>query len=330
MDNKPLVSIIIPFYNAEKYLKRCIESIVSQDYENIEILTVDDGSEDGSLQLLKDCAQKDGRIRLLAAAHQGVAAARNRGLSEASGEYIMFVDADDWIKAGIIGHMMELFLNSDADMVTCEIKHNAVPGEDLPKYKEGSSIYTKEEYKRIFFRIGGNQYVHYPVAKIYKKSLLPNPLYPPGIRVGEDVLGTYRAICRAEKIVRLNECGYFYFYSGESTTASFGEKDFDLLTVWDMMVKESEGMIADSTYALLGRKRMNFCLLFRLLTEVSLTERKEKYSGQIRKLRNDLRLCEKDLYDAPIVRSRKLLIFLLCHFYPVMSFLGNIYVKLNR
>lgn len=327
MNNEPKISVIIPFYNAEKYLKRCLDSIVLQDYQNIEVLLIDDSSSDGSMAIAQNYAQKDNRVRPVTVPHGGVSLARNRGLAMASGEYIMFVDADDWIGAGIIGHMVETLKESGADLVTCEIKHMAKPEEAVPDFSDDYKVYGIEEYKRIFFRIGSNQYVHYPVAKLYKKDSLPNPLYPPNIRVGEDVLGTYRAIRNAKTVAWRNEIGYFYYYSPESATASFGEKDFDLLAVWNMMMEEAKGKEPDYSYASLDRKRLDFTLLFRLITEVPSRERKQKYPEKVKQLRKDLRLSEKELLHAPIVRSRKLLIFLLCHFYPIMSFVGDLYIK---
>ncbi len=325
MSNQPLVSIVIPFFNTEKYLRRCLDSVVLQDYKNLEILLVDDGSGDTSPEIVRNYAEQDPRIRLISVPHGGVSVARNQGLSLASGEYVMFVDADDWIRPGIIGRMMETMQKTDADIVTCNIKQKARPEDEDSLCEEGYTLCDREQYIRVFFRIGSNEYVHYPVAKIYKKKFLPNPLYPPSIRIGEDVLGTYRALRDVQKIARMNEVGYYYFQSPESATASFGDKDFDLLTVWDMVAEEAKDKEPDAGYADLDNKRINFSLLFRLITEVPSKERKQKYAQQEKQLRDNLKLYEKELLRAPIVRSRKILIFLLCHFYPLMSFAGNLY-----
>ena len=334
MDNKPLVSIIIPFYNAEKYLKRCIDSVTGQDYASLEVLAVDDGSEDGSAGVVRECAEKDGRIRLISAGHGGASEARNRGVREAKGSLVTFVDSDDWIGPHVIGHMVEAMLETGADVADCAIKHRARPEEAWQEFSmqdsgPGYTVYTGEEYRRFFFRIGGNRYVHYAAAKLYKKTLLSDPLFPAGIRIGEDVLGTYRAIRNAGKIVSLNETGYFYFEAPMSATSLFTEKDFDLLKVWDMMTEETEGSEPDHTYAVIGRKRINFTLVFRLLTEVPSVERKDKYKEQTEQLRKALKACERDLYRAPIVRSRKILIFLISHLYPVMSLAGGVLVRLK-
>lgn len=323
-DEQPLVSVIVPFYNSEKYLKRCIDSILSQSYNNIELILADDESSDGSAETAQQCAVLDSRVMVLSLAHGGVSAARNEGLKKSSADYVMFVDSDDWMSPYAIEHMMAAIKETKADIVTCGIER-AEEQEDCRKSTVPTyTIYRKDDYLRIFFRINSNEWVHYPVAKLYRKAILPQPLYPEDIKVGEDVLGTYLAVSAGEKIARINETGYYYFINPEGATGSFNKETFDLLVVWDQVEEASRGKEPDHSYAVLNRKRANFTLLLRLVTEVPAGIRKREYKAQEEKLRKDLKECEKDLLSAPIVRSRKALIFLLCHFYPVFSFFGNI------
>lgn len=98
----PLVSIIVPVYNTEKYIRECLNSLIQQSYSHIEIIAVDDGSTDNSLCLLKKLAAKDSRLKVFSQPNQGVSAARNLALSKATGTYVMFVDADDWIDSSTI------------------------------------------------------------------------------------------------------------------------------------------------------------------------------------------------------------------------------------
>ena len=329
MEKQPLISIIVPFYNTGKYLKRCLDSIISQSYQNLEIILVNDGSEDDSAAIAENYAQADSRIRVYTQKNAGVSAARNAGLRKAAGEYVMFVDADDWIAAGSIERMMAVMQESEADLTTCNIRRVSDPSEAVP-YEGGYTLCDRDEYMRVFFRIGSNEPIHYPVAKLYKRAMLPDGLYPEGIRIGEDVLGTYRAVADAERIARMNEVGYYYYYNPASVTEGFSEKNFDLITVWDNVVEASEGREPDHSYAVLNRKRINFGLLFLLATEVPAKERKEKYAEQESRLRADLKACEKDLMDLPIVRSRKILIFMCCHCYPLMTLIGGLYNKSGK
>ncbi len=327
MDMEPLVSVIIPYYNSEKYFGRCIESVVSSSYKNLEVILVNDGSDDGSEAIAIEYAQKDDRVKNINVPHGGVSRARNKGLEEAGGEYVMFVDSDDWISSDIIEHMSDVMQQTGAEMATCEIVSPEGGEACTGTGEHGYEVVSKDDYLRKFFKIDSNEWLHYPWAKIYKKSLLPQPFYPENIRVGEDVLGTYLAVRNTEKIVRMKEKGYFYFVNPKSVSSLFSEMDFDLIPVWNRMVEESIGQEPDHYYAQINRDRVYFTLLFRMITEVPKKTIKEKYSMQQDELRNELKKREKSLLRAPIVFSRKALIFILCHFFPLASFFGNMYVR---
>lgn len=114
--NGELVSVIIPFYNVEKYIAKCIESITNQTYRNIEIIIVDDGSLDGSALIVREYARRDSRIRLVQKSNGGVASARNCGIREASGEFLAFIDSDDWVAEDYISHLMYLQKRDNADL----------------------------------------------------------------------------------------------------------------------------------------------------------------------------------------------------------------------
>ena len=328
---QPLISIIIPFYNTEKYLKRCVSSISSQTYRNLEIILVDDGSTDHSSSIAMALAEDDSRIRVIRTPNRGVAAARNLGLKEALGEFVMFADSDDWMDTTIIWDMVALMEQTDAELVTCDIAHS-METQTTPEPNENPSshMYSKKDYLRLFFKIDSNEWVHYPVAKLYRNNLLPNPLYPEDIRVGEDVLGTYYAIANTQSIAKIEKIGYYYFNNPESATAHFSEKDFDLLKVWDRMVEITQEKEPEHSYAVINRERINFTLLLRLLTEVPAKERNSSFREQQMLLRNNLKQCEKALLGSPIVRSRKIMIYLLCHFFPLMELGGGIFMLLRK
>ena len=330
MDRSALISIIIPFHNSEKHLEKCVNSIISQTYDDLEIILVNDGSEDGSLEIAEKFAKEDERIRIISIPQSGVSVARNTALENASGEYIMFADSDDMMNTKIIKRMMMVMQTTKADIVSCGIERTEILKEGPLNKKIITDTYTKKEYLRLFFKIRSNEWVHYPVAKLYKKELLMMPLYPPGIRVGEDVVGTYRAIIKARKIVALRDVGYYYFINPESATGEFSEKDFDLIEVWDQMVRITKGVKPDHTFALLGRKRINFTLLLRLLTQVPAKEIEAKYGTQQRRLLRDLRRYEDELLHSPVIMSRKIMIFLLCHLYDPVAFGCDIYVRIKK
>ncbi len=116
MNNSALVSIIIPIYKVEKYVQKCIESVLDQDYSNIELILVDDGSPDRSGQIADEYAQKDARVRVIHKHNEGVAVARNVGMDAARGDFVLFVDSDDWISKDHVSHLVSLQKRDDSDM----------------------------------------------------------------------------------------------------------------------------------------------------------------------------------------------------------------------
>ena len=115
--NTPLVSIIVPVYNTEKYICECLHSLIQQSYSHIEIIAVDDGSTDSSLSILNDISEKDNRLKVFSQPNQGVSATRNLALSEATGEYIMFVDSDDYIIKDTIENLLDCAYKEDGDII---------------------------------------------------------------------------------------------------------------------------------------------------------------------------------------------------------------------
>ena len=114
-----MISIIIPVYNAAKYLHGCIDTVLAQDYKDWELLLVDDASSDDSADICEEYSRKDKRIKTIRAVHGGAAAARNRGIEEAGGEYICFVDSDDTIEPDYLSYMYKAAVEHDADIVSC-------------------------------------------------------------------------------------------------------------------------------------------------------------------------------------------------------------------
>ena len=117
-----MISIVIPIYNSEKYLKECLDSVIAQTYKDLEIICVDDMSTDGSGEIIKEYAQNDKRIVIIQGEHKGVMAARKMGVNKANGEYIGFVDSDDWIEPDMYECMLERNQNVNSDIISCGCK----------------------------------------------------------------------------------------------------------------------------------------------------------------------------------------------------------------
>jgi|SRR6218665_360734 len=149
MSNQPLISIVVPVYNVEKYLSQCIQSVINQTYNNLEIILVNDGSTDSSLSICKEYAQKDSRIIVIDQINQGLSGARNSGIAIAKGKYISFLDSDDWLELDTFEKTVHLAEQKRLDLVfwQCikEFEHKSIPYKgifDCDTFFEGESLYT--------------------------------------------------------------------------------------------------------------------------------------------------------------------------------------------
>lgn len=225
-EKKSLVSVVVPVYNVEKYVARCIESILSQSHEKMEVILVDDGSKDGSGRICDEYAKKDKRVRVIHKQNGGLSDARNVGLEEARGEYVSFVDSDDWMGHDMIRHLFDVAVKYQADIVECGFKEvyrdymlvdytcNGTT-EQLDRIK---AIAECMQWKRIK-----------PVAwnKLYTRDVIGDIRYPVG-KLHEDEFTTHKIIYNAKKIIFLDLALYNYDCTKEdSITAQFKEQNLD-------------------------------------------------------------------------------------------------------
>lgn len=232
---KPLISIIIPVYNAEKYLRECINSIVNQTYENIEIITINDGSSDSSLEVLNNYSKEDKRIKVYTKQNGGVSSARNFALKKAKGDYIMFVDSDDYLTNNNV--LQELVDNLDeCDVIRFEnfnlINYNLTENKQIYK--------LKNEYKSGIDFINLvlkdiDTYGWYLWQYLFKKDLWNNITFPEG-RIFEDTCTIYKVLLKANKIKTITTPIYTYRYNNISLS-----KKINLKICKDMIetIKES-------------------------------------------------------------------------------------------
>lgn len=209
-----VVSVIIPVYNNEAFVERCIRSVMEQTYKELEIIVINDGSKDRSLDTLSRLAAEDSRIRLLNQENAGVAAARNRGLDTATGEYLTFVDGDDYISPEYIRNLYESANKQDADMIICGLKYVDEEGKVLRTLIPGE--YRRFEREEWTFRISA-VCSHFYRRKIWEKY---NVRFYSGER-GEDMPISlfFSAVC--DKIGILQEAGYYYVQHQSSAMHNF-------------------------------------------------------------------------------------------------------------
>lgn len=227
MNREKLLSVIVPVYNVENYLARCVDSILDQTYENLEVLLVDDGAKDSSGAICDAFAAKDSRVKVIHKVNGGLSSARNAGLEAAAGEYIAFVDSDDWIEPDAYAHLMDVMEKFDVRLV-CGGRYD-VDGKTGEKKvglcpKKEETISAEELVGRIFLWDGCDSSA---CDKLYHRSLLENFRFPEG-KVCEDVPVTYKIVLEAEQVALSDRPFYNYYHrSGSISKASdITEKTF--------------------------------------------------------------------------------------------------------
>lgn len=214
------VSIIIPIYNASDVLERCISSVLKQTYQNIEVLLIDDGSRDKSGDLCDEFAGQDKRIRVFHKENGGVSSARNLGLENSTGQYIMFVDSDDYCSDILVEELVNEIINNDVQMVICNYIDFS---KDIPNIEYTDATRKKEymESMDVLWRMRSNEGMRYtaPWGKLYSKSLFHEIRYPIG-RISEDEATTYKLIDKCNKIAVIKDVLYFYYVGNVNSITS--------------------------------------------------------------------------------------------------------------
>ena len=204
--HQPKISIIVPIYKVEKYLKQCLDSILNQTYQNMEIILVDDGSPDGCGMICDAYAAKDDRFRVIHQTNDGVAAARNAGLAAATGEWIGWVDADDWLEPDMFEYLLENALSANADICICgrfeelrrRTSHFGITEKKLMNQAEALYALLEERYMDSAL-----------YDKLWRRELFRDIRFPAG-RTYEDLATLYRLFTKAEWIMCLPEPKYHY------------------------------------------------------------------------------------------------------------------------
>lgn len=206
-----LVSIVVPVYNVQQYLSRCLESLTAQTYSNIELLLIDDGSTDTSGAICDHWAGRDQRIRVYHKENGGLSDARNFGLRHAAGKYVCFVDSDDWCDLRYIEVMLKTLLETDCDIVECDFLRTK---SNTPVSAAGGTAcdYPYEIFtgKDCFLRFLENTFFVSSCNKMYRREVIENEPFQLGV-FHEDESWTYRIFSRARRVCRLHYTGYFYY-----------------------------------------------------------------------------------------------------------------------
>lgn len=224
-----LVSIIVPVYRVEPYLNRCIESIVQQTYEQLEIILVDDGSPDNCPAMCDAWAEKDSRIKVIHKSNGGLSDARNAGLKIAAGDYIAFVDSDDWIHEQYIIQLYRAAKKHHVEIAACDIR--VVYGQEQQPILANPVVQVYETEKALETLIHGDVFRAVVWNKLYHRTLLHGEQFETG-RYHEDEFFTYRIMGKVQKMAFVHVPLYYYFQRAGSIMDSLSWKHLDALDAY--------------------------------------------------------------------------------------------------
>lgn len=230
---QPLVSVIVPIYNVEKYLKRCVESILKQEYKNIEIILVDDGSPDNCGNICDEYEKSDGRIKVIHKQNGGLSDARNTGIKFSNGDYYTFVDSDDYIAPYMIKDMVALAESQNIKLVQCEFARGMMENYVFSSKNDFVIIDAKMAFETRETKIC-------VCGKLFHKNLIDETDFEVG-KINEDEFFTYKKIYESKKIILLREKGYYYYQQSESIMHKKQKKlRLDIIEAYDERIKYFE------------------------------------------------------------------------------------------
>lgn len=321
------VSVIVPVYNGESYISSCVDSLLAQTYEKIEIIIIDDGSADSTKEKVENYAKENEKIRYKRIKNSGVSQARNIGIEMAQGEYLFFVDADDYLDKDTVKRAVEEAFQENADMVT--VLHQEVFG----KFRKISKKYTKKEI------LTGSCAVHQFLrtdkigwetwGKLMKREVVGKKRFPVGRSIAEDAEFVFCVLLDSKKVILLNEPLYFYRISESSAMAqNFSEKNFGTL--------EAVNQIADLAKNHANENDISFFVLkyhiwfLRFYFQKSERKKRKKLKQQIKIIRSKVKAVScRDAYKE-LSKKYFLEYLLICYFFFGYGFLLDVWFYYTR
>ena len=272
--NDSLVSIIVPIYNAEKYLDSCIQSVLRQTYTNWELILIDDGSTDKSGRIAEEYGFADERITVFHQKNLGVSLARNQGIDEATGNYVVFLDADDELIEDCLAKTVNIAEETNADVVAGRSCENQELFQDR-------IIWTGAE--ALENSLKDHLFTYSVCAKLIRREFIGKTRFTPDIRINEDSYFVFQLLCKQNVFVLTNDVIYFYRANSESSSRTvFSEKYFDILKVSDLKYKKIEEQFPqmhDLAKNMLLKARMNVLRILAVRTRDEYRDVEKKTLG---------------------------------------------------
>ncbi len=324
MNNMPLISVIVPIYKVEAVLTRCVDSLLCQTYKNLQIILIDDGSPDRCGTICDWYAEQDPRITVVHQRNGGVSAARNAGLDAVKGEWIAFVDPDDYVTADYIAYLYTLITDHNADIACCGVENVCLSGKHL--LPGDQSLYVmgpREALERMCY----NDQVYITLwDKLYRKALFDGVRFPVGKKF-EDTGTTWEVVSRASVLVAQCVPKYFYVNINDSiTTGKFDSTKLDYVEMAEVMAEGILSLYPDLRPAT-ERKRVHACFS----TLCQLAKDKERNRGIEKQLIAKIKLYRKSiLRDPRAPRRDKLALLSLTFGFSFFSFCWRMYLRVAK
>ena len=318
--NKDLISVIVPVYKVEKYLNRCVDSIINQTYKNLEIILVDDGSPDNCGKICDDYAKLDKRIKVIHKKNGGLSDARNAGLSVAKGKYIGFVDSDDYISENMYEILYKELVKNKADISICKYIYfkNKIP-EFTTDYEITS--YTNKEAILELIKIKQRKIQDYAWNKLYKRKLFKKIRYPKNF-VFEDIGTTYLLFYEAKKIINIDCILYAYYDNSNSITSNKNPKNIS--DIIEMTTQRSKFLLKNfneyKDSIILNR---NINILCALLRGTHYNDKEFFFSKKIQRVRELLKNSDKKLMKSKLIPLRYRIQYKLLCFNKNLFYIAN-------
>ena len=327
MEELPLISVIVPVYNVELYLDRCVKSLLAQSYANLEIILVDDGSTDNSAAICDQYGKEYSNVLVIHTQNGGLSSARNTGLKYVRGDYIGFVDSDDWVANDMYEYLYHLIAKYKADASSIWFATTYSEKINLSKQEENISVLHDEKILEFHLKEALMSGSHSMCRCLFRKDILADMIFPVGF-VNEDIPFKFEALSKCKIFVDSRLVKYFYFQARESISRGlFKKKDMALFTMTERLYEMAYPYGGNiRKLAEIKKIRSDFSILARIAfygSECDKAYTKEVIETSTSKLRNNV----FKLLKAPIPFSRKVLILAFAINFSVAKWVIDIYKR---
>ena len=308
----PLISVIVPVYNVDKYIEKCVLSIINQSYKNIEIILIDDGSPDNSSKICDSLADEFNNIIVLHKENGGVSSARNSGIDLARGEYLCFIDGDDYVSENYVSDMLNVATETSADIVTTnqfKIWENGKTEELFGSHAPIGEYILKSGVDTLSDMLYGKTCYATCCCKLYKREIFSTIRFP-ALTMGEDSFTMYYCFLKSNKVAHLHKPNYYYYQHSESAMHSDNfDKFYDYIQLSDEFIET-----VNNKYPKLFLPAVNRLIENNFWVYMKMRHYPEKYNFQLKHITQNIKkyrcYCLRDKNVSPRTRIACILSYL--------------------